>query len=80
MAIMSFAVRVTVADELRGRTLNLLLPSAMVYCLAMMAIVGELLIVALTISPATRVDAVVAHLVKGASTNCLFVFAHLLGV
>ena len=80
IVMISSAVKVTVVDELDGQVLYRLLPSAMVYCLSMMAIVGELSIVALTMPPTTRSDEVVAHLVKGASTNCLFVFAPLSGV
>ena len=63
--MMSSATRVTIVDELCGRILYRLLPSAMVYYLSMMEIVGRLFIVTLTMSPATRSDEIVEHLVKG---------------
>lgn len=78
--MMASVLRVTVVDELSGRILYRLLPSAMVYCLSMIEIVGEFSIVALTMSPVTRIDYIVAHLVNGSSTNFLFVFAYLSGV
>ena len=70
---MSLADKVVVAEELRGGTLYRGVASAIVYCLSMMAMVGAFLIVALTMSPAIKCVAVLAHLVKVAFTNCWFV-------
>ena len=75
-----FAVRVTVVDELSGRILYLKVPSAITYCLSMMAMVGMFSTWALMMLPAMNRAVVLSHLVKVASTNCLFVSIPLPGV
>ena len=69
MAAIFSCVRVIVVLEFSGRHLYLVVPSAITYCLSMMAVKVASAVVARTISPAIKSGGAL-HLSEEASTGC----------